>query len=165
MITEPIIEHRDELPYLAIRRTVAMQDIPRELPPLLPRLDGWLQAQHLAASGPPFFRYLAMDQNNVLDVEVGYAVAAPFEGNGEVSSGYFPSGTYAVSTYKGDYKNLKEAHGWFEKWLKDHGWQEDFQVGEGGTKLGARTEFYITDPAIVTDPSQWITEIALLVKK
>jgi effector-binding domain-containing protein len=165
MITEPIIEHRDELHYLAIRQTVAMQAIPSQLPPLLPKLEHWFDTHHLAAAGPPFFRYLAMDQNNVLEVEVGYPVAAPVATNGEVSNGYFPAGTYAVSTYKGDYKNLKEAHGSLEKWLKDNGWQEDFQVVEGGTKLGVRTEFYMTDPAVVTDPGQWITEIALLVKK
>ena len=163
MTTEPVIEHRGAKNYVAIETRVHMNEIPAVLPALIPKVYAWLNDRSIPAAGAPFFRYLAMNEKHELDVEVGVPVEQATQGDGEINAGFFTEGSYGVMTYTGDYKFMREAHMKLDAWLKQHGWREHFQVTSTHPKLGARTEFYINDPKVETDPAKWITEIVMLV--
>ena len=60
MTTQPGVINRDQQPYVAIRKQVAMQDIPTELPPLIGEVFGWLEKKGTAPAGAPFFRYFSV---------------------------------------------------------------------------------------------------------
>lgn len=165
MIAQPAIEHRAELHYVAIRTRVGMNDIPGTLPPLFPKVSNWMKDQHILPGGAPFFRYLAMNEKHELDVEVGIPVASAVNPGGEMLAGFFPEGSYAVLTHTGHYQHLREAHMQLDAWIKEQGYTEGFQVTGSGEKLGARTEFYINDPVVETNPANWVTEVVIFVAK
>ena len=163
MTTEPAIEQRNEINYVAIETRVHMNEIPAALPALFPKVYDWLNSRNIPVKGAPFFRYLAMNEKHELDVEVGVPVEEATKEDGEIKSGYFPAGPYVVMTYTGDYKFMRAAHMKLDEWLKQHGWREHFQVTPTRPKMGVRTEFYVNDPKVETDPAKWITEIVMLV--
>jgi effector-binding domain-containing protein len=150
MSSEPRVESRGEQPYIAIRATVTMAEIPVVLPPLIPEVYHWLQEQGVEPTGDVFFRYLSLD-NGALQVDVGVPVAAALRGDERVRPGVFPAGRYVATTYTGPYEGLR------------HAWQvlEAWKVQNGIDGTGPRAEFYVTDPAEETDPQKWVTELVV----
>ncbi len=94
MIIEPKLEHRDEQPYVAIRTQVTMRELGTVLPPLLGQVFAWLERKGMAPAGAPFFRYLVVDMDSQLDMEVGVPVATAASGDGRISTGVLPSDRY-----------------------------------------------------------------------
>jgi effector-binding domain-containing protein len=162
MLTEPKVEHRTKQPYAAIRTKVSMKDIPSVLPPLIPEMFGWLAKNNITPQGPPFFQYLTIDKDNQLEVAVGIPVQNAVTGNGRVVEGAFPAGTYATVTHIGNYSHLREAHMALDSWLDNNGWKDKRQATDQGMQYGSRTEFYPSDPKVVTNPDKWESEIAIL---
>lgn len=163
MLSELRVEHRNEQPYAAIRRRVAMQAIPKDLPPLIFRVLNWVQENKLEEAGPAFFRYLSMD-NGVLDVEVGVPLKQWPTGSGEVIAGSFPAGKYLTARHTGSYNNLPKSHMAMDEYAKENGLQPGTVKGEAGQIWGTRAEFYVTDPMVEKDESKWITDLALLLQ-
>ena len=161
VITDPQIEQRNELPYVAIRAVVAMQDVGSKLPALIPRVYGWLQQQGQTPAGPMFFRYIAMDQGKQLDVEIAVPVRGDVSSDGEITAGTMPSGRYAVARYRGSYDGLPRAWSAFEEWREKEGISEEGQVSQDGTVRGTRAEHYVIGPNDNPDPQQWETELVL----
>lgn len=163
MLSEPKVEHRNELPYAAIRRRVTMQEIPKDLPPLIFQVLNWVKENKLEEAGPAFFRYLSMN-NGVLEVEVGVPLSKLPTGSGEVNAGSFPAGKYLVANHIGSYNNLPKSHMAMDAYVKEHGLKHGTVNGDNGQIWGTRAEFYITDPMVEKDESKWITELALLLQ-
>lgn len=162
MLSKPVIEYRQEQYYLAIRSSVAMKDIPAVLPALIPKVFDWLAKNNIAPDGPPFFRYLSMNKQYELVTEVGVPVKDRATGEGDIVAGSFPAGNYAIITYTGDYRHLKEAHMALESWITENGRSARQQMSEQGVEWGARTEFYPTDHEKEPNPDHWRTDIAFL---
>lgn len=162
MHTTPVIISRPNQPYVAIRTRVAMADIARTLPPLIPQLLRWTSQHHVTTSGPVFFHYEAIDQQQHLDVAVGIPVTTSYPGDNTVQSGAFPAGRYAIVSYFGDYKGLYEAHRYLEHWLAQHNYAEQITHDHQRTCWGGRTEFYLTDPDEEHNPERWQTDVAFL---
>ena len=161
VITEPRIEHREELPYVAMRTVVGMQEIATRIPPLIPRVYGWLQQQNVQPAGPMFFRYIATAEGKQLDVEVSVPVGSPVSPVGEITSGTMPRGRYAVARYRGPYDGLPRAWSAFEHWREKEGLAEQGEMTQDGTVRGTRAEHYLVGPNEIRDPQQWETELAL----
>jgi effector-binding domain-containing protein len=164
MLSEPKIERRSEQPYFAIRKEVHMHDISAVLPPLIPKVMGYLKAKKADQAGPPFFLYLSMNENGDLLTETGFPVKNSDEGEGEIIAGSFPEGNYAIITYTGDYKNMMDAHVALEAWIAESGLTEKRNVTDEETTWGGRTEFYVTDPDDEPDPAKWVTDIVFLLE-
>ena len=146
MKIEPKIELRKELKYVAIESRLKREDIPEQLPPLIPEIFNWLEKENIKPSGPPFFSYLNMNDSRML-IKVGVQVDSTIPKNDRIKYDSFPAGKYAVVIYTGDYKNLYEVHSEFDKWAK-----------ENGIKLkGDRIELYPTDPQMERNPDKWKT--------
>jgi len=163
MLTEPVLEHRNEQLYVAIRSEVDMSEIPSALPPLIPEVFSWLNKNNGTPAGPPFFRYLSCNPGNRFVVEVGVPVAKAITGDDRVQSGSFPAGRYAKVTHLGSYNHLKEAHMFLETWGKENGIQYKQSVSDGSISWGSRTEFYVTDWKEEPDPDKWQTDVLFLV--
>jgi effector-binding domain-containing protein len=161
-MTEPHLTYREALPYVAIRKRVAMSDIPTVVPPLWPEVISWLTEQHLAPTGDAFIRYLQMDKNHVLEVEVGFPVASAPLGNQHVQAGVFPNGHYVALTHMGHYSGLFNAWGTLEAWMERKKLKEHSSQSKEGYEWGMRAEFYPTDPEIELNPEKWQTDLLCL---
>jgi effector-binding domain-containing protein len=164
MVTEPKIEFFEAQPYVAIRQKVSMAEIPTVLPPLISEVFIWMGANNVEGNGAPFFRYLTMDEDKNMLVDVGIPTNSSVSGSEKIIAKEFPAGNYATLTFTGDYKNLRQGHMALEDWLKENQYKETGTM-EDGEWLGARIELYISDPSMETDPEKWETEIRLMVEK
>lgn len=160
-ITEPRRETRAEQPYVAIRRDVTMAQIPTVLPPLHDELARWLAARGVTASGPPFFRYLVIDMDALLSIEVGFPVASPVAGDDEVTSGMLPAGTYVTTTHHGHPAGLEQATGELLAWADAQGVVWDKHPDGRGEAWRSRIEWYLDDGG---DMADWDTELAFLTR-
>jgi len=162
--SEPRLEYRKEQPYIAMRTKVSMAEIPVALPPLIPEVLTWLSHRAADPAGAPFFRYLDMDSEHRLLVEVGVPVASALPEDDRIVTGIFPAGRYLVQTHTGPYDGLRAAWAALEDWKQVRGIQEASTEGENGVRWGTRTEFYLTDPVKEMDPAKWRTDLVLLVR-
>ncbi len=94
MNLEPQIQQRAEQPYAGIRMPVTMASLADAVDSGFPELFGWLQEHGIAPAGPPFIRYLVIDMEAGLEIELGVPVAAAVEpdpGKWEVDVAYLAS--------------------------------------------------------------------------
>lgn len=163
MNNEPKIEHRNSQPYVAIAKRVSMQEIPNVLPPLIPEIFSWIQQNNVEQDGPPFFHYRRLENNSMIEAEVGVPVKKPVSGDEKVKSGTFSEGDYATLTYYGPYSNLRSVHASLEKWIDTHGHKHKVETDNTGIQRGSRIESY-PSPMGETNPEKLRTDIAVLVE-
>ncbi|WP_051350452.1 GyrI-like domain-containing protein [Dyadobacter alkalitolerans] len=164
MLSEPTIQRRGELHYLAIAETIHMQQIPDVLPPLIPAVMQYMEDRGIKAAGPDFFLYKSMDQSGEMDCEAGFPINEAAEGDGYIRAGVFPAGNYASIIYTGDFKDMMQAHVALENYIKEQGLVEKSATENGRTEWGGRTEFYLVDPELEPNPEKWQTEIVFLLE-
>jgi effector-binding domain-containing protein len=168
-MTEPQIQQRDALPYLAIRSEVT-NGIPAVVDRTFPQLFAWLGQHGIEPAGPPFIRFLEVDHDGEpLEIEVAAPVAngAEPEDGGPVSAGTLPAGRYATLVHIGPYRHeevpdLGEAQATLKSWTE----QEGIVTGrpsERGSSLAACVEHYRIGPPMEADWTKWETELAYLV--
>jgi effector-binding domain-containing protein len=87
-------------------------------------------------AGPPFAAYFNTDMED-LDVEIGFPVAAPLPGRGDIGPGELPGGRFAACLYAGPYSKIGAAYEELALWMK----------AQGHEPRGAAYEIYLTDPA------------------
>ncbi len=156
---DPSTVERTEQHYVGIRRKVTMSTL-AGLADQLPELFGWLAGHGIAPAGAPFFRYHVIDMERELDMEVGIPVAAPIEGDDEVTAGVLPAGRYLTSAYTGHPDDLIWVTRDFLFWARDNGLIFDRHDSADGDAWASRLEFYETDPAQQPDMKQWVTVLA-----
>lgn len=72
-------------------------------------------------TGPPFARYLTMDESS-LDIEAGFPVDAPVDADGEVEPSTLPGCRAARLLHTGPYDTVGEAWSEASAWLAEHGY-------------------------------------------
>jgi effector-binding domain-containing protein len=159
MSATPEITERQEQPYAAIRAHVTMQQL-GEVAHRIGDVFGWLAERGVAPAGPPFFRYIVIDMERQLEVEVGVPVTRVVDGDDQVISAVLPAGRYATVIQVGPPDSLAGATGALLDWAAQRGLQWDMAVGDDGERWGARLEFYLTDPSEQPDMSKWETQLA-----
>jgi effector-binding domain-containing protein len=160
MLATPKLEQRTEQPYAAIRATPTMQTIGPTAGPLLGEVFGWLAERGVAPAGPPFFRYLVIDMDRELQLDVGVPVEQPISPDDRVHAGSFPAGDYVTALYTGHYDGLAEATGELLAWADRNGIVWDREQTAAGEAWAARTEHYLTDPEAEPDPARFETLLA-----
>lgn len=161
MHTEPKIEHRNERHYIAIGSTVAMNDISSKLPPLIHKVLDWMDKHNVIVDGPPFFRYLSMNNVNELQVDVGVPVKGMVESTNGIHAGVFPAGQYVTVTHRGHFSRIRETHSDLQAWLQNNApnWKNS---PRHQAQWGAVTEFYPVDPEKEPNPDKWQADIECL---
>jgi effector-binding domain-containing protein len=157
-ITEPKLEYRKAQAYVAIRSSVGMKAITKTLLPLIGEVLRWMEEKGIKPTGPAFWRYLLVDRERELEIDVAFPVRALPQGDGRVVADVLPAGTYATAMYVGNPRDLMRATAELLSWAEEHGieWKMD------GERWSGRVERYFTDPAQEPDMSKWKTELAFL---
>lgn len=91
MAGQPRIEQREATAYLAIPATVTMSSLAQAVDRGFPELFGWLSAHHLAPAGAPFIRYLTIDMDAEMTMEIAVPVGDPVRADGHVHRWYRPT--------------------------------------------------------------------------
>lgn len=165
MSQEPRIEERAAQHYAGIQTAVPMDGISAALDEAFPELFGWLAANETAPAGPPFLRFLVIDMEALLQLELCVPVAAPVTGSGRVQPGVLPAGHYVVLRHIGHYDGLIAANAELQRWAQDHDVEFDMTDTPEGSAWGSRLEQYITDPSMEADPAKWETDVAYLTRE
>jgi effector-binding domain-containing protein len=168
-MTEPQIQQRDALPYLAIRSEVP-NGIPAVVDRTFPQLFAWLGQHGIEPAGPPFIRYLEVDHDGEpLEIEVAAPVAdeAEPDENAPVRAGTLPAGRYATLLHTGPYRHddvpdLGDAQAALRSWTEQQGIVTG-RPSERGSSLAACVEHYRVGPPLEADWTKWETELAYLV--
>jgi len=162
MISEPKLEDRAAIPYVAIRAQVTMGEMPT-LPKLWDEVAGWLGSKGIAPTGAWFWRYRIVDMTNKLEIDVGIPLATPVKGEGRIIADTIPAGRYVTMVYTGPFEGdgLMNATRDLLAWADKNGivWDK-WPAGSTGEGWQARIENYRTDPAKEPDPQKYETELA-----
>jgi effector-binding domain-containing protein len=157
---QPQIEQRPAESYVAISETVTMQELPRVIDRDFRELFGWLESNSVAPAGPPFIRYVRVDMEAELEVELAAPVDVEPPADQRIRPGTLPAGRYVTLLHVGPYDHLMEANDKLQRWAREEGIR--FQIDDASI-WGGRVERYLTDPSQEPDPSTWKTELAFLI--
>jgi effector-binding domain-containing protein len=105
MRNEPKVQTIASQPYLAIRAQVKTEAEFRQAADSgFPELFGWLREHGVAPVGPPFIRYLALDEvGEPREVELAVPVEGGVAGNERIRPDALPSGDYVTFIHAGPY--------------------------------------------------------------
>jgi effector-binding domain-containing protein len=162
MITEPKLEDRKEQYYVAIRSQVTMNELGTAISQGIEEMATWLEKQRVTPIGAPFIRYLVIDMEALLEIEVGFPVNGALSGDDRVRVGILPAGRYASLVYSDINKGI-EANYVLLKWGASQGLVWDKWATEQGEAFGSRFESFLTNPDDEPDQTQWETEVAIMV--
>jgi effector-binding domain-containing protein len=161
MDAEPQISDRAALPYAGLPVTVTMASFAAAIDAGYPELFGWLAARNLTPAGPPLIRYLVVDMDAELEVELGVPVTEPVTGDDRIRPGELPAGPYVSLVHTGPYDELIAANAAVQAWAAEQGLT--LESDATGQRFRGRAEHYLTDPSAEPDPSRWQTDVAYLI--
>ncbi|GAA0923108.1 GyrI-like domain-containing protein [Nonomuraea longicatena] len=141
--------------YVGARRTVTM-DAFAQIADRLPEVLAWLTERGGVPAGAPFFRFHHLGSDGNVDVEVGWPVAEPVAGEGEIFAATLPAGRYASETHVGHPDRLFAA---IEALQATPGLDFDLRQAADGEHWGSRLEIYKTDPEEQPDMTKWEVEL------
>jgi effector-binding domain-containing protein len=162
MSHEPQIQERAAQPYAAISMTVTMGSISGAVDEAFPELFGWLARSSIAPGGPPLIRYLVIDMDAELQIELAVPVSEPVAASGRIQPGTLPGGRYAALRHAGPYDGLIASNAALQRWADSHGLTFDTWETAAGTAWRSRAEHYLTDPSKEPDPAKWEVDVAYL---
>jgi effector-binding domain-containing protein len=137
-----------EKPTAVLRETVPMNALREFFSRAYTAVMAAVQQQHVQLAGPPFALYRGKP-TDVVDVEAGFPLAAPYPGGNDdgVTAGMLPAGPALEAMHVGPYETLPETYGALIARMQ----------GEGLTPGNAMWEFYLSDPGADPDPAVWKT--------
>ena len=151
VLCEMRIEEYPEQPVLGIRERVHQDDLKRVIPAAYKELFAYLReigeepVEPWAITVCPF-----ADDDGIVAIENNVVTRSRVLGRGRIESHALPACTAIVLVHKGPYEQLPTAYRALQMWLDDH----------GVTPAGDPREIYLTDPEEVSDPADYVTEIA-----
>ena len=137
----------EKTPSLMIRTTVPMEKLSETMGSAYGELAAYMNDRDIPFAGPPYALYRNMDMS-ALDVEMGFPVTSPAEGEGRIAAGEIPAGDVATELYEGSYEGIGTAYDRLKAFTE----QQGRPAGEWCY------EFYLNSP-LDTPPEQLKTEI------
>jgi effector-binding domain-containing protein len=111
------IEQVSSCPLAVVRRRASVQELSKVVPDACGTVWSVVRAQKLTGAG----RHVALYWDDVINLEVGVELDAPFAGHGEVVHSATPAGTVATAVHFGPYGLLSEAHRAIREWCAKQG--------------------------------------------
>lgn len=139
-------------PVLSIRTRTAVGNLPQELGKAYGAIIQYLNEIGEKPSEAAFAGYYNMDMEN-LDVEMGFTVAKPLAGKGEIQASEIPAGKQVSCFYKGPYSQMEPVYNDMMQWINEN----------GHTPTGVSYEFYYNSPMDVPE-SELLTKIVFPLK-
>jgi effector-binding domain-containing protein len=125
----------------------------KEIPGLFSDIIMLMGKKGIAPVGAPFAYWHNMNSESmsrgVFDMECGFSIGKPVEGEGQIRSSKLPGGKVITALHVGPYETLAETYGLIQAWIKENGYQVEEDMWET----------YLTNPCEVPDKSKWMTEI------
>jgi effector-binding domain-containing protein len=132
---------------LSIRTVTSVDKLPDELGRAYMAIIGHLNEIGEKPADAAFAGYFNMDMQN-LDVEMGFVVAGPLPGKGDIKVGEIPAGKQVSYLFKGPYKQMVPVYNAMMQWMQEN----------GHTPTGTAYEFYYNSPEEVPE-SELLTRI------
>lgn len=141
---QPVAARRSRMPRSEVTEffAVALEDVAR-----------YLEELGAEVSGPPFGRWFAFTESET-EVEAGYPVLEPIEGDSDIATGELPGGRVVATVHEGPYEGLDRAHEAARAFCEESGYQI----------AGPPWEVYWTGPRDHPDPEGWRTEVVYPIK-
>jgi effector-binding domain-containing protein len=111
------LEQVSSRPIAVVRRRASPQDLAKVVPDACGLVWGVVRAQNITGAG----RHVALYLDEIINLEVGVEVDAPFAGHGEVVGSALPGGAVATAVHFGPYDRLYQAHQAIHRWCATHG--------------------------------------------
>jgi effector-binding domain-containing protein len=135
------ISNQQPQPSLSIRTHAAAQDLPLTMGRCFSEIVTYVTAKGEQLVGPAYAAYFNMDMAD-LDVEIGFGLASPLPGQGEIAATWLPGGEIASTIYVGPYDGVGAAYEALTAWVQEQGRQA----------TGAAYEYYLNDPSQLNEP-------------
>ena len=146
MVEPMTLEQRRGQPALVRRVRVAAADLPRAMRHAFAAITAYLAELDEQPAGLPFAAYHSMDLD-AMEVEMGFPVARPLPGNGELEPAWLPGGAWAKALYTGLYAEIGPAHEALAAWVAE----------QGHTASGVAYEFYPSGPGTpLAETRTWV---------
>jgi effector-binding domain-containing protein len=154
-LTETGIEEYPASEALTVSTVLTMADIPAWFGQSMGRIMAEQQAQNLQPQGMPFARYENLDpEGGSFTMIAGVPVSAGGKSVGDVKLVKYGKYTALKGLHNGPYDELSLSYSALQKY-----------AAENGLELsGVVWEYYLSDPAEVTDPTQLLTLITMELK-
>ena len=131
----------------AVRRaTLDLDQLADWFPRAFGEVATYLHRHGIAPYGYPFARYHRVGEQR-FEVEAGFPVAVPIDGDGTIEPSMLPGGQMLAVWHVGPYETVGTAYQAIDDWLRD----------ESATRTGDPWEIYHDPPT--GDPLHWRTEI------
>lgn len=143
----------EEQPTLSVRENADMSSIAEKMGRIFMEIFAFMQKQGIVPAGPPFSHYRDVfseaTSKGVFDMECGFPVSGPAEGEGHIKAGKLPGGKAVKAVHIGPYQTLSETYEAVMAWAKE----KEIRLGDD------MWEIYLTDPDREKDSAKWMTEI------
>ena len=146
MAYEIVTANLPESDAVSIRTTIPMAELQTFFGPAFQELAEVIRAGGANPAGPPFVRYYAVTPPAV-NLEAVMTCDKAVSGRGRVKAIHLSASLAAVTRHVGSYEHMKPAYDAITEWMRS------------GNKhpSEAPREVYVTSPAEVTDPREWVT--------
>lgn len=145
----PKLEDVPALHVAVIAAHVHVDQMFAHVPTTISRVGGWLDRKEIPCTGNALILHLGI-VDDALDVEVGFPIGEPAEGDEFVSVRSYPAARAAVLEHRGRYEDLPGLYGPLEEWIRN----------QGLTPATPIREQYVTNPFDTADPEEWVTRIS-----
>ncbi|WP_322787253.1 GyrI-like domain-containing protein [Peptoclostridium acidaminophilum] len=112
---------QNEQPTLVIRVRTKVENLPCLIAESYGKLCAYMEELGEIVSDLPFVAYHNMDMQD-LDVEIGFPVANPLPGKGDIKPGTIPEGTRIFCMYRGPYEEMAPIYEEMQKWMYENGY-------------------------------------------
>jgi len=160
----PQATERKAMPYVALRASGPMRDLPQFAPRRIEEFFGWAKKNGVELSGPLFFRYTRFVRDGEVELEIGAPVDRLPKVDGDAVASEIPAGRYAQATYTGPYDRLYDAFSMLHGWIKARGLPMDETERAGGMDVACQMESYRIGPMDAADTARFETDILIKLK-
>ncbi len=112
---------------LSIRITINFNDFPNTAKLAYDNITEYAECNNILLSGGPFVCYHNTDLDN-LDVEMGFPVARPISGMGNIVGHTIPVQKSVSGIFLGPYTDTDPLMMEIIKWIADHGYEQQGQI-------------------------------------
>lgn len=133
---------------LFVRRRGPVQNLPELVSAAYAAIGAYAAEAGAALVGGPYVTYYNADMQD-LDVEMGFPVAGPMPGRGEVQFRMLPESRVATCLHTGPYDQIGPAYAALQAWMAQNGLTPSEQM----------FEWYLNDPEQAA-PEALLTKIA-----
>jgi len=105
-----------EQPTLTIRTSVKVEKFPQIITETCEKVRAYLEEIGELTAGVSIAIYHNFDPKN-MDIEIGFPVARPLVGKGDIKAGFIPEGKVLFCMYKGPYKAVGPVYKEMDQWI------------------------------------------------